>query len=534
VLNTNDSGPGSLRQAILDANANPGYDAIDFQVGSGVTVIQPRSSLPSITDPVLIDGTTQPGFHGTPLVVLDGTLAGTSNAFGLVIIPGGSTVRGLVVDNFHSVGIFLEGSGADLVTGNYIGTDVTGTQYRGNTVGIEVGTQNLPGNVISGNLISGNSTGAFLNVTDDNHVVGNLIGTNAAGTQPVSNGVGIHSSGIGDRPNVIGGTTPADRNIISGNTFYGVDLDALDDRVLGNYIGTDITGTAALGNGEGIYATGQGTYTVGGTAPGAGNVISGNGEGLFLYDGDALVEGNCIGLNTAGTAMLGNGRGAHILGGATIGGTVAGAGNVISGNRGDGILIDTNALALVQGNFIGTDPAGTAAFPNGGNGISVVQSNAETIGGSGPRAGNVISGNALDGIVLNSDHSVVQGNTIGVNAARTAALPNRNGLVLTGMRDTIGGTNALARNVIAGNRSDGIVLNSGSVSNVVRGNVLAANGGNGLTIAAGATSNLVTGNAIGTPPGGRVAYPNGGAGISIAPSAPPRPAARPIPTASTA
>jgi hypothetical protein len=123
VLNTEDSGPGSFRQAILDANANPGYDTIDFQVGSGVAVIQPRSPLPFITDSVLIDGTTQPGFAGTPLVVLDGTLAGTTNAFGLLIQAGGSTVQGLVIGSFHTAGIVVETHGANLITGNYMAGD---------------------------------------------------------------------------------------------------------------------------------------------------------------------------------------------------------------------------------------------------------------------------------------------------------------------------------------------------------------------------------------------------------------------------
>src|SRR5262249_18160277 len=101
VTNTNDSGTGSLRQAILDANANPGLDTITFAIGSGPRTIAPLSPLPTITDRVVIDGTTQPGYAGAPLIELSGANAG-SGADGLSITAGGSTVVALVINRFQA------------------------------------------------------------------------------------------------------------------------------------------------------------------------------------------------------------------------------------------------------------------------------------------------------------------------------------------------------------------------------------------------------------------------------------------------
>jgi hypothetical protein len=509
VTTAADSGPGSLREALLE-RASP----ITFDIGSGVQVIQPLSPLPTIAAAgTLIDGSTQPGFTGTPLIVLDGTFAGTS-ANGLVVSGGSCTIQDLVIDNFSHAsraGILLQGDG-DVVRGNYLGTDVTGTRARGNTYGVLVQASDA---VISGNLISGNTSDGVELRARQAQVVGNRIGTNAAGTQALANPVGVNlvdSSG----PDVIGGTAPADRNLISGNTYYGVDVNSLAiAEVLGNYIGTDATGTAAVGNGDGIYATG--TVTVGGTAPGAGNIISGNGDGIFDYGG-MVVEGNFIGLNAAGTAALGNFNGIEFLNGGTVGGTVAGAGNVIAGNFADGILVDLGGAALVQGNLIGTNPAGTAVIPNGKDGLEI-NSSFTTVGGTAAAAGNLIAGNGQDGIALAGDSfagNLVQGNTIGTNAAHTAALPNhRYGIAVNGMKNTIGGPTVAARNVIAGNTSDGVFFSADASVNLLQGNVIAQNGGNGLTIAAGATANVLKGNAIGTTPAGNLAYPNAGSGVSV-------------------
>ena len=138
VTNTNDSGVGSLRQAILDANANPGLDNINFAIpGAGPHTIQPTSGLPTITDPVIIDGYTQPGAslntNGPGLgsnavlkIELDGSNAG-AGASGLTITAGNSTVQGLVINRFGQNGVLLGTKGGNVLEGNFIGTDVTGT-----------------------------------------------------------------------------------------------------------------------------------------------------------------------------------------------------------------------------------------------------------------------------------------------------------------------------------------------------------------------------------------------------------------------
>ena len=194
VSNTGDSGPGSLRQAILDSNAATGAtNTIDFDIpGPGVQTIAPLSPLPAITNPVLIDGYSQPGYAGTPLIELNGSQAGSGD--GLTITGPDVTVRGLDINNFsQGAGIHITGTGAtgDWIYGNFLGTDPTGTQAEPNDYGRRDrrGRQRQPDRDqrrrrqrrgraepdLSGNLFAGvwiNGQG-----TDGNAVAGNFIGT---------------------------------------------------------------------------------------------------------------------------------------------------------------------------------------------------------------------------------------------------------------------------------------------------------------------------------------------------------------------
>ncbi len=343
----------AAQQSLVDGGLST-PNTIDFALpGTGPFTIMPTSPLPSITSAAVIDGYSQPGASpntngpgqgkNTVLEIeLDGVQAG-GGATGLNLVFGFSTVEGLAIGGF-GVGLLTEtgnpsiNSTNNLVEGNFIGTDVTGTKPMPNGQGIAIilspvatngedtigGTTAGAGNVISGNLegglsVSGSGIGA------GELVEGNFIGTDVTGTRALGNGIGIDSG----QSDTIGGTTAAARNVISGNGYGGIFLDGPDTLVEGNFIGTDITGTQALPNIDGIEVYGQ-SATIGGATAGAGNVISGNtGDGIGLFGfgnrSGELVEGNFIGTDATGTSALPNGGTGIIGGSGTIGGTTAGA-----------------------------------------------------------------------------------------------------------------------------------------------------------------------------------------------------------------
>jgi hypothetical protein len=241
VTNTNDAGVGSLRQAITDANANPGLDTIAFDIpGAGVHTISPVTPLPGITDPAVIDGYSQPGaspntaadgFNGTLLIELSGAGGGPMN--GLNISAGGSTVRGLVINRFAGLStdagnaIFLNTSGGNHIEGNFIGTDPGGTTAQGNEDdAIIVGSgDNFIGGTTPGarNVISASGRVALFVLSSGNVIQGNFIGTQKDGLSPLGNqqGVGFVGAGFADN-NMIGGTAAGAANVIAFNDIHGV------------------------------------------------------------------------------------------------------------------------------------------------------------------------------------------------------------------------------------------------------------------------------------------------------------------------
>jgi titin len=486
VTNTLDSGPGSLRQAILDSNSNGGPNVIDFSIDSGAQTITPASPLPAMTNPVTIDGTTQPGFTGSPLIVLTGTSAG-SGASGLTISGGPSTVKGLVINGFSRIGVQLMSSG-DLVEGNYLGTDVTGTIAHGNDIGVEVslgygndtigGTTAADRNVISGNTSEGIR---FDPLTGANLIQGNYIGTDVTGANALGNGTGSTGTGVFLQlsvNNTIGGTTAGARNVISGNSGTGVfDQGSGGDVLEGNYIGTDASGTRPLSNGIGTVGDGvflqSPSNRIGGTTPGAGNLISGNsGTGVYIQGSGNVLEGNYIGTDVTGTQPLGNGTGVQTADATTVGGVMPGAGNLISGNQTYGVFL-SGAGDVVQGNFIGTDITGSAPVGNtAGIFISGIGSHS-TIGGTTAAARNLISGNTQTGMSMVAvGHNRIEGNYIGTDVTGTNPLGNRIGIVIGESNDRIGGTNAGAGNLISGNVGFGIDLTSAASRNRIEGNYI--------------------------------------------------------------
>ena len=458
VRNTNDSGPDSLRAAILAANASSDLNTIKFNIPGTIPYeIVPVAPLPPITQPVVINGRSQPGFTGSPLIWID---HGANNpvGIGLDIRSGSSTVLSVSVTRF-ATGIRLSDRDGNTIKGCWIGLDVGGV--------------------------------AAANVT----------------------GIAIQSASAG---NVVGGKNASDRNVISGNTKTGLLVDGAGSNgntVQGNYLGTDPAGTAAAPNGEAIVVDrGARTNTIGGTTASAGNLISGNypGNAVALRDTGTsgnLVEGNVLGVDAAGTSGLRNQTGIQIAAGAsgnTIGGTAAGSGNTIMFSWGNGVEITGQATTatVVAGNYIGGKSAG---FPVGYgilgnlNGVAVTSgAHANTIGGTAPAAKNVIVENRADGILLDGAATtgiLVEGNDIGAN--------DRHGITVSGgaRANAIGGTVAGARNLIWGNLAGIDLSGTGTKGNPVEGNFIgtdsagmtARGNGSGVKIEDGASDNTIGG-----------------------------------------
>ena len=496
VTNVNDYGSGSLRQAITDANALAGADTIVFNIpGTGVRTISPTSALPTITDPVTLDATMQPGFAGAPLVELDGAQAG-AQANGLRLTGGASTVRGLVIDRFSGDGIRIDSFGGNRIEGCIIGLDPTGNLVgRGNRQN-GISLTNTDNNVIGGttpgarNVVSGNFFVGISLAGANNQIKGNFIGTNIAGTSAQGNGItGIEIFQTSIAPpsvgNVIGGTEAGARNIISGNQT-GIRAGG-DITIQGNFIGTDVTGTAKInGSGTGISVSGD-HIIVGGRTPAARNIISGNASGVQIgtnaTNPTVTFEGNYIGTDVTGTAKLGNSTGVQ-AGPIVIGGTAQGAGNLISGND---VGLSPGGRTLVQGNLIGTDATGTQPLGNL-TGV-LVSASQNVIGGIDPAARNIISGNQTGiqiggSIIPGPTGTIVQGNLIGTNAAGTAAVPNTSGgiAISESSGNVIGGSEAGAANTIAYSGGAGVSVSQTSVNNAIRQNNIFSNVGLGIDL----------------------------------------------------
>jgi parallel beta-helix repeat protein len=612
ILNAPDNTIGGTDQAAGNLIAGNGRDGIDI-AGAGATgdLLEGNfigtdrnntSGIANFGDGVLINsGAAQAvirrciisGNRGSGIEidgsdasqnVVQGNLIGTSpdgqsgqgNLVDGILISGapGNRIGGpgpgegnVISANFnYGIEIGLASATGNTVQGNLIGTSLDGESAHGNLLGIII--IDAPGNLIGGpgpgqgNVISGNfGNGIEIDRASatGNTVQGNLIGTDAMGHMFLQNaafGVQIHDASS----NLIGGTTPGARNVISGNVGTGIDVegDANDpksvtgNRIEGNYIGTkasgsglDLTGFAApfLSNfGGGVRFYGASGNTVGGTDAGARNIISGNsGAGLLLtnYSSGNLVEGNYFGPDVTGADTIGNSGSGVVIDYSsahnTIGGTTVAARNVITGNTGSGITLQQSANNnVIQGNFIGTDVTGTKVPPldqytfnqsNLQDGITLSSfANNNTIGGTHQGEGNLIAGNTANGINFSSSSysNIVQGNKIGTDSSGTRALGNAlNGVYINDVPSmTIGGADAGAGNLISGNRLSGISLfGMGSEGNVLQGNRIGTDLsgtralGNALggVLLTGAIKNLVGGDR----PSGNLISGNLGDGIAI-------------------
>jgi len=401
-------GQCTLHEAITAANTNtasgaaagecgageaaPTVDLIAFNIpGPGVKVISPLAPMPQIGQVVTIDGYSQPGAHANTLAVgndavllieIDGTNVG-GDLFAIVG-GGGSTLRGLVINHLSFTAINIVSSNTNTIGGNFFGTDTTGASFLGTTA-VPI-------------RISGNA-------------------------------------------NIIGGTSPAARNVIVGgsSSFAGtvfISGPSGGNLIQGNYIGVNAAGTAAMqppAATDAIEVLNSPDNVIGGAAAGAGNVILGTQFGIRLGAGSApgnIVQGNFIGTDATGSVGLGGGTAISTDNGAsqiTIGGASPGAGNVISGNSRGIALGDGAAIIIIKGNKIGTNAAGTGAVPNGGNGIEIgVQGAGSIIGGVSPGEGNTIAFNCGLGISVGNGFTLTNwkmlGNSIHDNGGLGIAL----------------------------------------------------------------------------------------------------------------
>ena len=458
------------------------------------------------TDTVVIDGFTQPGAvlatissDASPMIELDGSLT-PDGTDGLTITAGNSTVRGLVINGFPQVqqghGIVLSGVGGNVIEGNFIGTDVTGTLDRGNR-GAGILVQSGDGNRIGGstpaarNIVSGNTfTGIRVQSSQDLVIIGNYIGMDVSGTQALGNsgsGVELRVSSSNTR---VGGIAAGEGNVISDNGRLGIFISSSDNNIVqGNLIGLDATGTAGQGDSAGIAVqSGAEGNLIGGTTSTARNIISGNDElGIRVSNADDnRFYGNYVGTDITGTVGVGNRDGVFVEGSNNhVGGLAEGQGNVISGNTLTGVTVENDGPVatdgnLIAGNYIGTDFSGMLAVANftgvhfsfGTTGTTVV--------------GNVISANRTYGLNITSGkNNVIQGNLIGTDMTGAAPLGNQRGIGMIGFFTTdnlIGGTTAGDGNTIAFNQLSDISVNGSSQRNAVLGNSIHSNGELGIDL----------------------------------------------------
>jgi parallel beta-helix repeat protein len=500
--------PGELRWAIDQANTTVGTDEIVFQLPSGATTISLVDALDSIIESVVIDGTTQPGYLTAPIVAIDG-IAVSDVGIRLAASASGSTVKALSVYGFvytasnpdSGIAFVIDGSSdANEINGCFIGTDASSTTGIGNEVaGILVRGTNT---TIRNSVISGNGgSGVILENDDGTTLTGNRIGTNRAGGAALTNSA--HGILLRDSTNaLIGGTTAASRNVISGNSGDGIRVEGATDAViLGNYLGVDAaTGAVAVANGgAGISLDANNTTVGNGTVSGR-NVIAGNDEqGVLIRSGSGTtIIGNFIGAAASGVVGAGNVlEGIRIDGGSghRVGGTVAGEANVISDNGGSGITVAAEATTiLIQQNLIGLGTT-LAALGNGGDGISLLETSDVTV-----TYANRIAFNAGAGVRLTG----ASGNLIGADATRP-----------------VGERGLGFGNAIYANKSDGVRIEAESNDNTIAANLVGlatpngaiqGNGGDGIAIQASRRN--AVGGTRGTPVYANIVAGNV-AGISI-------------------
>lgn len=492
VTNTADSGAGSFRQALLDANQNAGLDTINF---SATGAIATSSNLPQITDGVIIDATTTSDVQAGPDVVIN--CSGESYC---LQFNGGSS---------HVV------KGLALTGASFAGIDI-GSATNGLTIG---GTGARDAMEVNGNSDSGIYNNGGDNIVIYNTIIGN-INANGTGIKLLNNANNI----------TIGGSALNQGNIISNNTGVGIDISASSNvTIRGNKIGTDGAGNTDRGNGtDGILVgTGVTSLTIGGAqGSNEGNVISGNGnDGIELNgSGSVIIKGNYIGIGQDGSTILNNAQnGIRVLTASNTIGGVDGDRNHISGNSQAGILITGAAASsnTISYNRIGVSTTGAQAKANGNHGISIA-----TNAANNTITNNLISGNTGSGVNIASDAgdgTVFYANTIGLGLDGSTVIANTNHGINSFRKITVGQANDNTKiNVIAGNSFNGIHIGNATASGtVIENNIIGmdklisvtkSNQTNGILIDSSAVNITVGNNTGGTQV---IGFKNGQSAIKL-------------------
>lgn len=495
----------TLRAALEAANAVAGAQKVRFEVaGSGTPILQPSRPLPTVTNEVEVLGTTQPGGW----VEVSGTRFSSTDGTPLWESKGGLSVRGLAFVAFTKGSVLRFVEGRNRVAGCRFGWHADGSPAESARAGIHIsggtatvgGAGSADGNAFRGGRVGIAAFGLNAAVGPSGLVIeGNRFGTTGSdGSTPKTgpeNAVVFYNV----RNSRVGGLTEGARNRFAGSKAAALMLagpECAENTILGNWFGLTEKGTKLpLGefNGYGIaIVRGAHHNRVGGIAPGSGNVISGSDDaGVIATLGahDNVIEGNRIGTTPDGGSEAGNEFGVWLLAGANnrVGGSIAGARNLISGNFRAGVFVgrpdgwkssvkdedpgdEPSAGSVIEGNWIGVDASGSRALPNGrtfrleGMGVAVGRlANDTVIGGVGVARHNVISGNEGAGVVLDVTQGTrhgLFGNRIGLASDGAAPVPNRGpGLAVKGDPQLLlGGVGPGEANVIAGNTGVGVDL----------------------------------------------------------------------------
>jgi len=519
ILITNAAYSNTIKNNLISGNTT-----------SGITIKKSDSNI-IIGNKIGTEITGQSALENINGIMIDSSSNNVIGGEGATLVSD----RNLISGNNQS-GIVISGKNStnNLIQGNYIGTNIGGTDKISNLYGVTI--TKAAGNIVGRkNLISGNEDiGVLLTGRNSkyNVVKGNLIGTDYTGTQLLYNHKGVILKSLANN-NLIGGSTPEDRNIVSGNLEIGIYIEAADsNKITGNYIGTDITGMhkVAIGQigmndslvqGNGVEFNTVAKHNIlGGYLPGERNIISGHKVYGVVYYGNCNRNhtiNNFIGTDVTSKNALPNATGICFDCASNHNDVIN---CVLSGNIGYGLFYVTRGTYYnrLLGCMVGVDSSGTQAVPNDIGMVVSTGTAFNTIGGTLPGQRNIFSGNNLSGLMITNqltEDNVIKGNYFGTDITGTIAIPNLYGVLFS----TFTKNNILDSNLISGNINAGVIINEEADSNIVINNKIGTditgtqdlgNGSGGVYFDQGSRYNV-----IGTPTSPNIIANNASGGILI-------------------